>query len=63
MLKILTCRASSELSDYLLCSRRSTWLVSRIVFGAVTTLLYFAWMQSFHTWGANVDGLVYHLLQ
>jgi hypothetical protein len=25
------------------------------------TLLYFTWLLSFPTWGANVDGLAYRL--
>jgi hypothetical protein len=37
------------------------WLVPGMVLGVATAFLYFAWLLSFPTWGADVDGLACRL--
>jgi hypothetical protein len=37
------------------------WMVPRMSFGVAATLLYFAWLPSYPTWGVDVDGLAYRL--
>jgi hypothetical protein len=50
-LEISACRAWRRLSRCLLDSQASTWLAPRTVLGVAITLLYFAWLLSFLTWG------------
>jgi hypothetical protein len=44
----------------LLGSQALTWRVPETVLGVATVLLYFAWLLSFPTWGADVDGIACH---
>jgi hypothetical protein len=37
------------------------WLVPQMALGVATSLLYFTWLLSFHTWRANMDELAYCL--
>jgi hypothetical protein len=50
-LEMSVCRAWRRLSNCLLVSRASTWLVLETVLGVVTALLHLAWLLSHPTWG------------